>query len=357
MKFLTTLNGGTPVTQTVNNALAGGASETTSFPGITLPAGENKIEYSTNVITGSSYVELVTGNNSSVSSVMYTMPTSAFAQTHEEGFEGSALGDAAPGNAISDNPDGVSALVFSSAAVQNLNHNLGGFGNSAKSYRWDFFSIPNGNSSKLVFEKLDFSTGTGHGVKFNHAYAQYSSENDKLEVLVSTDCGVTWTSVYSKQGSALATSPAVGNQQRFYPSVTQWKNNFVDLANYVGQSDVMIAFKGVSDYGNNLYLDDIQILDGTTISVEENELLNNINLYPNPSNGISALEINLTENALVNVSVYNNLGELVVANISNQLSVGTSNINLNLSELNNGVYFAHVTIAGETAVKQITLLK
>ena len=36
---------------------------------------------------------------------------------------------------------------------------------------------------------------------------QYQAENDRLEVHVSTDCGVTWTSVYNKAGGDLATLP------------------------------------------------------------------------------------------------------------------------------------------------------
>ena len=62
-------------------------------------------------------------------------------------------------------------------------------------------------SSKLVFEKRDFS-GTTAQLSFTHAYAQYQNEADKLKISVSTDCGATWTSVWEKSGTALATAPA-----------------------------------------------------------------------------------------------------------------------------------------------------
>jgi hypothetical protein len=349
------LNGGTPVMQTVSTALAGGASATETFPSITLPAGENKIIYTVNLVGGSSYVELVTGNNASASDVVYVMSTSAFAQTHQEGFESLSLGDASPNNAIADNPDGISAFVVNNGINSGVSQEIGGFGNSSNSFRWDFYTISSGESSMIVFEKIDLSSGSGHGLKFNHAYAQYTSENDKLEVLVSTDCGVTWSNVYSKQGTALSTATA--KTDRFYPAVTEWKNNSVDLASYTGQNEVMIAFKGTSAYGNDLYVDDIQILDGTTIGVEENNALSAVSVYPNPSNGVSALSIELNEQSTVNVVVYNNLGEVVVANVAHNLSAGNSIVNLDLSNLNNGIYFANVTIEGNTVVKQITLLK
>ncbi|MCT4582368.1 MAG: Omp28-related outer membrane protein [Flavobacteriales bacterium] len=349
------LNGGTAVTQTVSNPLAGGASATTSFPGITLSPGENVFTYTVNALNGSSYVEVVMGNNSATSEAIYIVPSAAFAQTHQEGFESSSVGASAPNNAIADNPDDISALVVSNAVSNSVSQEIGGFGKSSKSFLWNFFSIPTGKSSMLVFEKLDFSVGTGHGVKFNHAYAQYQAENDKLEVLVSTDCGITWSNVYSKQGSALTTASA--STSSFFPAVTEWKNNFVDLASYAGESEVIIAFKGTSAYGNNLFVDDIQILDGTTIGVEENEALSSATVYPNPSNGNSVLALSLSEQAGVNVAIYNSLGELVVANTTHNLSAGVANLNLDLSNLNNGVYFAHVTIDGSTVVKQITLFK
>lgn len=350
-----TLNGGAPVTQTVTTPLAGGASATTAFPGITLPAGENKIVYSVNLMGGSSYVELVTGNNAAASDAIYVMSATAFAQTHQEGFESLSLGDASPSNAIADNPDGIAAFVVNNGINSGVSQEIGGFGNSSNSFRWDFYTISSGESSMIVFEKIDLSSGTGHGIKFNHAYAQYQTSNDKLDVLVSTDCGVTWSNVYSKAGSALSTAAA--NSSRFYPAVTEWKNNFVDLANYTGNNEVMIAFKGTSAYGNDLYVDDIQILDGTTISVEENENVSALSVYPNPSNGVSVLSIDLKEEADANVVIYNNLGEVVIANTTYSLSAGNSIINLDLSNLNNGVYFANVTINGNTTVKQVTLLK
>jgi hypothetical protein len=119
----------------------------------------------------------------------------------------------------------------------------------------------------------------------------------------------------------------------------------------------MVAFKGTSGYGNNLYVDDIQILDGTTISVEENDLIVGIDAFPNPTSGDVSLTINLNENALVNVSVFNNLGQLVVANTVKELTTGTSVQKLNLTNLENGIYFAHITVGAEAVVKQITLLK
>jgi len=348
------LNGGTAISQTITTPLAVGASETVTFSDIILPAGEHQIEYSVNLV-GSSYVELVTGNNISSSEVIYVMPTTAFAQTHQEGFEGLTLGAVSPNNAIANNPNDVTAFVVNNGIDPDVTQNLGGFGNSSNSFAWDFYSISTGESSMLIFEKLDLSSNTGHGIKFNHAYAQYEAENDKLEVLVSTDCGATWSTVFSEAGTALST--ASPSESRFYPAVTEWRNNFIDLAAYTGNNEVMIAFKGTSAYGNNLYIDDIQVLDQRAIGIGENEALVNSSVYPNPSNGVSVLSVDLKEQADVNVHVYNSLGEVVIASTTYQLAAGNSIINLDLSNLDNGAYFVNMEINGEITVKRITLLK
>jgi len=350
-----TLNNGTPVTQTINTTLAAGASNTVTFPAITLPVGENKLAYKVNPLANSTYIELVTGNNQSASNVIYTMPTTTFASMHSEDFESMSLGDDTPLHAISDNPDAVSAFVVTNAINNSVNQELGGFGNSSKSYRWDFYSIPSGKGSKIVFEKLDFTNGTGHEVRFSHAYAQYQTENDKLQVMVSTDCGATWNTVFSKQGADLSTAPA--NTDRFYPAVTQWKSDTVDLSAYSGQSDIMIAFEGVSAYGNDLYLDDIQILDGIAASINDETANVSVNAYPNPSNGVVNFAVNTKENAIVSIAVFNSLGELVLSNPSQNIASGTNNLIINMQELKNGIYFANVTVNGQTTVKQISILK
>lgn len=93
---------------------------------------------------------------------------------------------------------------------------------------------------------------------FDVAYAPYNAANyDGLEVLVSTDCGSTFTSVYSKSNTTLATASATTNS--FTPTSAQWRTETVSLTSYIGQANVIIAFKNLSGYGNNLYVDNINV--------------------------------------------------------------------------------------------------
>jgi hypothetical protein len=99
------------------------------------------------------------------------------------------------------------------------------------------------------------------------------------------------------------------------------------------------------------------IFIGTANVKEENKQIVGVNAYPNPTSGDISLEIKLTEKSLVNVQVLNNLGQVVVNNTSNELSAGTSNINLSLEGLKNGIYYAHIEVAGSTTVKRIAVMK
>lgn len=96
---------------------------------------------------------------------------------------------------------------------------------------------------------------------------------------------------------------------------------------------------------------------GTVGVKDENKTIVGVNAYPNPTSGNFSLEVNLAEKSTVNVKVLNNLGQVVVNNTTNDLSAGTSNIDLSLKGLNNGIYYAHINVAGTTVVKRIAVLK
>ncbi|WP_343636461.1 PKD domain-containing protein [Fluviicola sp.] len=106
---------------------------------------------------------------------------------------------------------------------------------------------------------LAFTGLSSAQMTFDVAYAPYDAANyDGLEVLVSTNCGSSFTSVYSKSNTTLATAAATGNTA-FVPTTSQWRTETIDLTPYIGQANVIIAFKNLSGYGNNLYVDNINV--------------------------------------------------------------------------------------------------
>ena len=149
----------------------------------------------------------------------------------------------------------------------------------------------------MYLPPLDFTTDTAATLQFNLAYAQFSSSYvDRLKIDVSKDCGSTWTNKYNKSGSALATAPTTTGS--FTPTAAQWRAETIDLTSYAGESQVFIKFVGISGYGNNLYIDDINILPYSTIGVTENKIpsANDVAVYPNPFSSVAFIDISLAEN-------------------------------------------------------------
>ncbi len=256
-----TLNTGTPVTQTVYTSLAPGTNTTITFPAITVPSGQNTISYSSGTLAGTSFVDNMPNNNLTSSGSFNTVNPVPFATFHTEGFEGYPNTTPAPNNALLLNPQGHRVFIIDGTWP---GPNAGGFGNSHNMYRWTFIdaSMGGGDYADLVFAKLDLSGSTGSGLIYNYAHAQTTGfDNNRLQVLVSTDCGATWNLVSELVGTNLATAPPMASGP-FYPNLSTWQTDIVDLTAYDGNAGVMVAFKGICAGGNNLYIDDIEVGGG-----------------------------------------------------------------------------------------------
>lgn len=98
---------------------------------------------------------------------------------------------------------------------------------------------------------------------FWHAY-QFTNKNlpysDTLEVVISTDCGKTYTSLWKKGGKDLATVKDTANKQ-FYPfgGINRWKQDTINLSAFINADKVLIGFRGYNGEGNNLFLDNINV--------------------------------------------------------------------------------------------------
>jgi len=165
---------------------------------------------------------------------------------------------------------------------------FGAFGTSAKCMRAGFYDNQNANSS-LTSYLLNFSgLSNPPQISFDVAYKRIvPSIKDSLIVLVSADCGVTWTKVYQKIGSALATAAGFGVLP-FNPTAGEWRNEVVSLAAYSGMSEILIRFSFVSNYGHYLYLDNINI--DQTVGIDETSVSDHL-VYPNPASGMIMLRL------------------------------------------------------------------
>jgi subtilisin family serine protease len=141
----------------------------------------------------------------------------------------------------------------------------------SKSARIPFFSYPTtGARDGLVSPTFNLSSYSTVTLSFDHAYRRYEAGvSDSLIVSISTDCGATYPSrVYIGGESGIGTFATAGISTADFIPVNSdtWCDGPVgadcvnlDLTAFTGSTGVRIKFEGYNNYGNNLYLDNINI--------------------------------------------------------------------------------------------------
>ena len=117
-----------------------------------------------------------------------------------------------------------------------------GAGHSGKCVRFDSYSNGNGNTNFLKTPVMSLPQSTAMQLRFWYK----NPKGGDFSVYISTDGGQT-------HETALATGMT---------NITEWTEKTIDLSDYKGESDVVIVFKGTSNYGSNdarIYLDDVNI--------------------------------------------------------------------------------------------------
>ena len=192
-----------------------------------------------------------------------TLTRTAYINTNGSGLpvsEGFESGTFPPSNFISidDGNDG---------AFWQLSSSAGGFGLSPNSMYFNNFSInANGKKDEMRTARYDISLLTSASLTFDVAYQPYNTTNysDSLEVLISTDCGATFSSIYLKGGGTLSTVAGVSTVA-FTPTAAQWRTELINLNSYIASGSVIIAFRNIGRFGNNLFVDNINIAVGFTV--------------------------------------------------------------------------------------------
>jgi hypothetical protein len=99
-------------------------------------------------------------------------------------------------------------------------------------------------------------------------------------------------------------------------------------------------------------------LTSTAVGVNEIDLSTfNVNVYPNPTNGISNLLVELDEASTISINVVNILGKTVYSFQSEKFMAGNYSSKVDLSNQPNGIYLAYVTINGKQKSVRINLTK
>lgn len=216
----------------------------------------------------------------------------------------------------------------------------GAVGGNTNAVYMDFYNYANKKQiDDLETAEIDLTSVTADSVfmTFDLAHAYGPAELDTLSLWVSEDCANTFVpTVYKKWGAGLAT---VGMMNTiFSPTLaSQWRNDRLDLSAYKTKK-VFVRFRGSNNKGNNLYIDNVNIMLKNAWPMGVNGFdENHVSVYPNPSDGNYTIELFAPSDKTVRYQVYNMSGQAVKAS-QFHLSAGLSKVALNISELPSGIY-------------------
>lgn len=211
-----------------------------------------------------------------------------------------------------------------------------------------FFSpvITNSASLDSVFVSWDYSYIPG---------VQYPGGTvvpmDTLEVMVTTDCGATFKTVWKKWGEDLQSieDPNLANNPSFIPtSAGEWKNRKIFLTPYVGSANFQVYFVAKTNKQNNIWLDNINIYSKKLPARLKNQ---GYLIYPNPFTSSFVIHHWIAPANLQNVGVYNSVGQLMWS--KNFSGDANTEMWVDTRKWAAGVYVVKMTYDNKTIVERI----
>lgn len=229
---------------------------------------------------------------------------------------------------------GIAKTGNASVVMRNFNYQV----NGQKDYlRLPVINISNVDSAFLTFQ-------VAAGVKTNPSTGYFW---DTLQVLVSTDCGASYKSLYKKWGQSLITR-STASPTSFIPGPSEWRKDSVDLSSYINAGPVLLAFMNTTQNENNIYLDDITIYSA---GVNPNLASKGFLVTPNPASDIISLQFYPYPSTLKAINLYNSLGQKV----GGQATEGNraSSYRFDMSHLASGVYFVQAVFTDKKLIQKV----
>jgi hypothetical protein len=217
-----------------------------------------------------------------------------------------------------------------------------------------------GAKDELITPTYNLSSITTPVLTFQVAYELYtnpsSSPNasDTLVIYVSTDCGTTWNQLYKKYGVGLTTTSPAFATSSFVPIASQWRFESINLAAYATASNAMFKFVNITDYENNLYLDEIRINNTLGINGQEKGVLS-LTLFPNPASDQLTVNYELTLSSPVSFTLYDLQGRAMTTASEGEKSAGKHISNFDLKNYPEGNYLLHISAGELSATRRFTV--
>ena len=171
-----------------------------------------------------------------------------------EGFETAIF---PPAGWIRNNPDGGITWERTTLGVAHSG--------TAKAYVDHFNYFAAGNTDDLRTPPFAIGTADSLWVSFWGAYRGFPGfPFDQFQVMVSSDCGQTFQTVYSVRNDTAfvapeGAAPTFGGGGYFPTNINEWTRKSINLSSFIPAGNVQVQFRAINQFGNNMHLDDINI--------------------------------------------------------------------------------------------------
>ncbi len=237
----------------------------------------------------------------------------------------------------------------------------------------NFENNPSGSYDEFISPSYDLSHISGVArIKFHLSYSPkevadnalaqllYGTSSadtiyDRLQVFISTDCGKTWISKYSKSGAGLMTNNTYTTTAYTPASLADWREETVLLGGISDKSNIRIKFKFFAKGGNNIFIDKICTGDCGTTNINDDIVANmQLGVNPNPISNSSVISFYLIENSTVQISIYDALGNVISMPSSQKFGVGGHQISLEKEIFkSSGMYLLKVLVNDKIITRKI----
>lgn len=173
---------------------------------------------------------------------------------------------------------------------------------------------------------------------------------DSLLVLTTSDCGVTFDTVYKKGGPDFLTHKQSVTSE-YIPTASEWRKDSVNLTPIIKKGKFRVVFRSISNAENNVYLDNINLVTKNTLPY-----LKEHGYTVGPVPVVDQLYITFLETPsnLQYIALYNTLGQQI-AKQAGSLVNSSNRFIFDLVNEPNGIYF--VKLIYRNSVKTIKITK
>jgi photosystem II stability/assembly factor-like uncharacterized protein len=189
---------------------------------------------------------------------------------------------------------------------------------------------------------------------FDVAYAPYNATYlDSLFVDAYADCPGVGEVLYKKGYLSLATAPTQTNQ--FIPTPGQWRTDTLHLDSLAGHSPMRFRFIAKSGYGNDLFLDNINITTNA-VGIAAQNSSTEFSVYPNPASNAFSLAFTSRDQSVAVITLYDATGKAVLRKQEN-VQAGNNQYSIDVSSFADGIYLLSLNVNGQAFMKKVSVQK